>query len=338
MRGSLDMSRARDRVQAVVMAAGRVADPNDELGRRARAVLPSVTGLSREGVELGLTRHLETAVSDAELELLLERSCSARRVHVVLSANVFVAAARAIALAVAASDDVRVRASSREPVMAELLACALLGGPAAVTLVQARELAASAGDELHVYGRRQTIEAIAATSDDLSQAARDLSWDVIAFDQRGCLSPRLVFIDGSPQEAERFAGQLADELDTRARDVPRGRLQDDELAGQVWYRRAMQATGSWHEGASYAVGCDVEGRALILPPTGRCVHVVRVDQPELMRALVSPLCTSLTCIGTASAGEIFSTLRALAPAARVSALGQMQRPPLDGPVDLRGMV
>ena len=110
---------------ALLAAARRLADARDPLGIEARVRLPEATGLSAAGVELGLTRHLECEISSENMTKLLERAGDAPRVHVVLSANVFVGALRAMALAVAAAPSVHVRASTREAVMAPLLCRAL---------------------------------------------------------------------------------------------------------------------------------------------------------------------------------------------------------------------
>jgi len=96
-------------------------------GALVEAIVES-TGLSAEGVELGLTRHVEVDARDAELAALVERAGDHPRVAVVLSANVFVGALRAIAIARAASDDVIVRPSRRDPAFARAFAKSQLAG------------------------------------------------------------------------------------------------------------------------------------------------------------------------------------------------------------------
>ncbi|HEY3233680.1 MAG TPA: hypothetical protein VGJ84_03120, partial [Polyangiaceae bacterium] len=109
------------RIRRLVEAARKIADPRDPLGIRARELLPESTGLSRQGVEWALTRCLETRPTEKELRQLSASVPTAPRAHVILSANVFVAAHRAIALALAASPRVCVRTSRREPQFARLL-------------------------------------------------------------------------------------------------------------------------------------------------------------------------------------------------------------------------
>src|SRR5690606_16063514 len=198
------------RVQGFLEAAARLSNPNDPLGRAARARLPESTGLSPAGVAYALEHCLERCPSPAELGRVCSQVSESPRAHVLLSANVFTAPVRAVALALAASERVCVRTSRREPVMTELL---LEASGGQFELVSA--LTPSAGDQLWAYGSDQTLAAVAnelpsgvvfhghgsgfglaivddAGLCDLERAADGLARDCIAFDQRGCLSPRLV--------------------------------------------------------------------------------------------------------------------------------------------------
>jgi hypothetical protein len=83
------------------------------------------------------------------------------------------------------------------------------------------------------------------------------------------------------------------------------------------------------------VGLDLDPRALVLPPAARVVHVVPADAGS-GPALLSPWADHLTCVGVGGEGEgLARAVEVMAPRARRAALGAMQRPPLDGPVDLR---
>ena len=76
-----------------------------------RALVVS-TGLSIEGVQKGLREHLEVDATDEELERFVLKFVDASRVTVILAANVFVSALRAIACARAKGERVTVRPSS----------------------------------------------------------------------------------------------------------------------------------------------------------------------------------------------------------------------------------
>lgn len=299
------------------------------------APLVRSTGLSVEGVRLALAEHLEVDATDAELDALRAKVTQASRVHVILSANVFVGALRALVLARAAAARVTVRPSRRDPVFASALV-ARLGDPA-ITLAEEEP---DAG-ELHVYGRDETIEAIRARTSlvvrghgtgmgiayvprgaDVTVAAERVAADVVPFDQRGCLSPRIVFVDEDP---ETFADALAAALAARERLVPRGALTAQERAEVERWADGVVYAGSLRRGPAWAVA--VAGVAC-LPPPGRHVLVTPWAGPRTMQ----PILGHIVAVGAST----LDAARVVAPPhARVSLLGQMQRPRLDGPVDLR---
>jgi hypothetical protein len=326
-------------VRAVMAAAERVArDP------AIVAPLVASTGLSRQGVELALARHLERRATDAEIASLVASSGKAESVHVILSSSVFVAPLRAIATALAASDRVTVKPSRREPVFATALVGAL--ADPRVVLAPALDVASVASGEIHVYGRDETIAevrraagpgvivrghgagmGVALVTGDLTRAAAALAEDVIAFDQRGCLSPRVAFV---VDDATAFGRALFDALEARGRDVPRGALDPSESEEAARWASTVAYAGALHSGASCAVG--VLG-ARAIPPSGRHVLVRPLASASDFLRVLGDDARFVTTVGSDLA---LNALRAIAPKhARLSALGAMQRPPLDGPVDLR---
>jgi hypothetical protein len=341
------------RVGALIAAARRLADPRDPLGIRARNELPEATGLSPEGVELALTRCLETHPSDDEVLALVRSVRPARRAHVLLSANVFVAAHRAIALALAASDVVFVRASRREPLTVRLLESA---APALFTVVEQLDL--RPGDHLWAYGEAETLDALrreipegvvllahgpgfgvvfvdapsAVTPPDLAATAGAVADDVVPFDQHGCLSPRIVFVLGDPSRVRAFAGALSDALAERAVRVPVGRLDAEDLAGRTRYRDTLLAAGTVLPSGDGFVGLDLDGRAVVVPPPGRNVHVMHCTDPAVVSGLLG---TRVTSVAVAGDRAFADRIQALFPHARVAVPGGMQTPPFDGPVDRR---
>lgn len=339
------------RVRSVLAAARRLVDPGDPLGREARARLPGSTGLSPEGVELALAEHVETDVSEADLARLVASVASVAQApvaHVILSANVFAAAVRALALGLAAAPRVVVKPSAREPVLPELLLRALVAGPLAGTVTTAPAVSPAPGDVVHAYGRDATLDAIrgalpagvgfvghgAGFGVAVLERARPalvaaLVRDVIAFDQRGCLSPRVVLTLGDEADAIALGEALDVALADAATRVPVGAVEPAERAAVRAYLDASAMTG-----ASFAsVGVDVAPRALVLPPGPRVLHVARAASVEHALALLRPSAHAVTTLG--GEGPLATALAAALPGARVAALGAMQRPPLDGPVDLR---
>ncbi len=348
-----DLRERTARILAVHDAAAKIADPTTPLGRDARAALVASSGLSPAGVEYALTRCLEHRASRSALTQLTRRAPPAPRAHVLLSANVVTAAFRAIVVALAQSSRVFVRSSRREPEMARLLH---EGSGRAFELVE--QLSPAPGDHVWAYGTSETLHHLRAElpggvrlhahgpgmgiaivgpegldrSSDRDAFADALAQDVIAFDQRGCLSPRVVIVRGSPERASEFSEALAKALARWEQAVPRGPLGDDEQADFLRYRDTMlYAAETFHAGKSVVVLDPREGR-LILPPTGRTLHVVRVSD---LRSVLSPIAHSITCVGKAGDDLLEGTLRTWLGERRYVPLGQMQKPPLDGPVDLR---
>jgi hypothetical protein len=337
-------------VERAVALAARLADRDDPLGKEARRDLALTSGLSREGVELALTEHLEVAISGDDLASLLAAVDTAPRCQVILAANVGTAALRAIALALAASSEVTIRPSRRDPGLAPILAREL-------GIAVAEVITAAPGDALHVYGTDATIAevraaaapgvivtghgtglgiAIVSAGVDLREAARALAADVIPFDQRGCLSPRVAVVEGDADRAAAFAAALDAALRDLGARVPRGDVDEATRAAIALYGAAIDAVGERFAGPQHVVGLDPAPRALQLPPAARVVHVVPARAIDSAR-LLGPWAGFVTTVGSSGPGALLDAALALAPEARPAALGKMQRPPLDGPVDRRGL-
>jgi hypothetical protein len=333
-------------VRRLLAAARRVYE------RRAKltAAIAESTGLSAEGVELGFS-YLELEASDAELAALVAGVSEANHVHVILSANVFVAALRALALAVAAAPKVTVRPSARDPWLTRALFDEL--GEPAVEIVDERDPAALDAGSLHVYGRDSTIAAVRAAARagtavlghgaglgvviltgaaDIDGSAARIAVDIVAFDQRGCLSPRLVLVEGDVARGTRVAESLHRELSGWGLRVPRGRLESHERAQARQWTDTVSFAGRAWEGADHVVGLGPAGETPALPPPGRHVHVADVATLERAATLLAPISRFVAAVGTDDSAGV---RRVVPPYARLSQVGRMQRPPLDGPVDRR---
>lgn len=342
-----DFDARRARLEPLLESARSLADGASERGRNARARLIASSGLSAEGVDFALKYSLECAPSEAELASLIRSTPTAQVAHVLLSANVFVAAHRAIAIGLAASETVRVRASRREPEMAELL---LAGAPGLFTLVP--ELSPQSGDRVWAYGSDETMDEVAVTlppgvalhphgsgfgvciasgSSPSAELASRLAEDIGLFDQRGCLSPRALLVHGSAEQAHAWAEALASALTELEGRVPRGRLAPDELAEISRFRDTASYAGAALPAGLGFVGLGASD-AFVLAPVGRNLHVVATSDPLRMLAPLRPLLTSCAVEGEAA---MRSAVQRALPGARVCAFGEMQRPPFDGPVDRR---
>jgi len=340
------MSSAQERLSQLIGAARRIADPGDALGQKARAVLPDATGLSPQGVELALERCLETSPSAAELDALCAAVSPAPAAHVLLSANVFVAAHRAVALALAASEHVFVRPSRREPQIAELLA---RGAPGLFQLVA--ELEPRPGDHVFAYGRDETLAAlrsslpqgvvlhghgdgfsvaVAGAQADPAAIAEALALDIALFDQRGCLSPRALLVVG--REARPFAQALASALGALERRVPLGQLAPDERARVTTFRESMTFSAEVLPAGSGFVSLEESAKRLLIAPVGRNCHVASCADPL---RLLHEQRARLTSVGLAPEDSLKERFAAALPGARLTEIGRLQTPPFDGPVDRR---
>jgi hypothetical protein len=347
---SLEIEARARRVERVVALGARLADGDDPLGIEARRDLELTSGLSREGVALALSEHLETAIGADDLVSLLAAVEVAERCQVILAANVGTAALRAIALALAAAPVVTIKPSRRDPGVALILAREL-------GLAVAEVVTAAPGDALHVYGSDATIAAVRASAApgvlvqghgtglgiavvsagiDLAEAARALAADVVPFDQRGCLSPRFALVEGDADRAAAFAAALHAALGDLGERVPRGPVDEATRAAIALYGAAIDAVGERFAGPDHVVGLDPAPRSLPLPPAARVVHVVAARALDAAR-LLGPWARFVTTVGEAGPGALLDATLALAPEARPARLGRLQRPPLDGPVDRRGL-
>jgi hypothetical protein len=215
------------------------------------------------------------------------------------------------------------------------------------------DVAAVRDGELHVYGRDATVADVRARAHssvrvrghgsgmgvawissgaDVARAARGLAADVVVFDQRGCLSPRIALVHGDAARAADLAEALHAELDRLDAEVPRGEVPADDRAAAGRYVATMTYACRALVGSQHAIGVAPPGAPLVLPPPYRHVHVAACASRDDAARLMEPLARGIVSVGSDALPEA----RALAPrGARVSLLGEMQRPALDGPVDLR---
>lgn len=342
------------RAFALKRAAELIADPETELGQRARRELTEETGLSPEGVDLALAFSLESDATRATILQLGVRLPKAPRSHVLLSANVFVGAYRAILIGVLQAEECFVRASRRARALPRLLHEA---APGAFELVP--NLSPEPGDHVWAYARDETLTELRSqlpagvrlhahgsgmaaavlveprgqlSSEELGALASRLTTDIVLFDQRGCLSPRVLLIQGSRAFAEDFQGKLVLSLADAEAQVPRGALEAAELAGISRYESTFRYVGGLCRAGQGAVTLDPEPERIVIPPPGRYLHITRTQSALPLLEELGPHLTSIACAGNEHLPGLI--LEKLGPR-RVVAFGELQRPALDGPVDLR---
>lgn len=342
-----------ERALAVKNAAQLIARADSSEGRRARAALVEETGLSPEGVDLALQRCLEHDVARSTLSGLIRAHHPRPRAHVLLSANVFVGAFRAILVGLFQSPRTLVRPSRRARTFPTMLSEL---SHEAFSLVD--ELSPSVGDPVWAYASDDTIETLrhtlkpgvelhahgsgmgvavfrergSAHGPDLLNAVKGLVADTIVFDQRGCLSPRVVLVEGTRPFAENISSLLVQELAQAERLVPRGRLSAQEQADALRHEATMMYMGSAVVAGMGMVVLDPLEERVLVPPVGRYLHVtVCRDALELLRGFEQ----QVTTIGIYNPEHLPGRLRAAFGERRYVDMGKMQTPPFDGPVDSR---
>lgn len=342
----------RQRLTRLVHAAQQLRQPGT-FGAEARRRLVASTGLSPEGVALAIERSLECHPSSAELDALSRSVMPAPRVHVLLSASVFVAAHRALALAICASPHVSVRASRREPAMLAILSEAVPG-----LFEVTQQLAPAPGEHVFAFGSANTLHdlrralprgvvlhghgpgagVVVVHSSQLEsdaqrdELARQLALDCALFDQRGCLSPRLVLVSGDAEAAPSWARALARQLAELESTLPPGKLEAAERADITRYRSNLAYAGQLFRAGRGFVGLAPCAAPLELAPTGRNLHVVAVDDPA---AALRSISAHITTYAAAGPPAMLQALADALPLARMARFGCMQSPPFDGPVDRR---
>ncbi|MGD0527163.1 MAG: acyl-CoA reductase, partial [Polyangiaceae bacterium] len=293
---------------------------------RRAALAPAIaaaSGLSEQGVELGFA-SFERDATEGELRALVTAAGDADRVHVVLSANVFVAPLRAIAVARAAARHVTVRPSPRDPSLTRaILEESAAAGDDALVEVGERDVSSITAGEVHVYGRDATIAAVRARvrpgvvvrghgagmgvavvspGADLVAAADALALDVVAFDQRGCLSPRVALVLGSPGRAESFAEALHAALRATGEGTPRGTLSVDERADARRWRDASAFAGRLWDATDHAVALAPGAAPVSVAPVGRHVTVVPAATKDAAIAAMAPMARFVVSVGTDDPG------------------------------------
>lgn len=164
--------------------------------------------------------------------------------------------------------------------------------------------------------------------------------DVVAWDQLGCLSPHVFYVQsGGAASPVHFAEQLAEELARREATEPRGKLSPD-VAATIASRRAIYQVRAAHatdthlwqskDSTAWTVVCEADARFPI-SCLHRFIYVKPVrDLTELMQsadAVRGQISTVGVAVPEHQAGEIATRL-ARWGVTRICPLGQMQNPAL----------
>lgn len=203
------------------------------------------------------------------------------------------------------------------------------------------EIARRAPVPVRGYGTSYSIGFVTADAN-VKDAARGAARDVAMFDQRGCMSPQTIFVEGDDGRALFFARALESELRDAQRALPRARMSREEAASVAIAVRKLSVNAlapKTHGLDTLMLGPEIDGVpgfVVVVEPSGlpttegfgRIVSVKQCDDVDALVAIAEATPAQLESLGCA--GELPGDVRQRLFATgllRVCALGEMQRPP-----------
>jgi acyl-CoA reductase-like NAD-dependent aldehyde dehydrogenase len=354
----------------VARAAAAWRDRNSQQRVEARHALAQ-TRWSAQVCEAALDDVLADA--DAETiaaQITFDRVADERPVVVILPGNIIGPTIASAFCAAAAGASVILKSSGEERALAPIVARQFdLAGPPltgtilatywkggdetdleAAAIAAARRVIVFGSDETCTAVRRQArnVPVVAfgdayslgfvAAGADLRDAATAAARDICMFDQRGCLSPQTIYVEGDEGRAILFAQALARALERLSVDLPRARPEDGEAANAAAWMRQFSAiaippvthgldtlsVGTMRDGCPDHMVAAVPAGPPIRAGFGRIVAVMPLAAAASTFERVGR-CDSAGRFGPPSAA-IDAAIRAASPK-RICQLGQMQRPP-----------
>ena len=193
------------------------------------------------------------------------------------------------------------------------------------------------------YGHRVSFGFMAhevLSSHGAKRIAAQAAADVVAWNQLGCLSPHLFYVEhGGSVSPELFAEMLADELAKREETEPRGSIASAQSAA-IASRRAMYEiraaassdTRLWqsHGSTAWTVVYEADPR-FQLSCLNRFIYVKAVASLAEALHTAEPVRGKVSTVGLAATGvraEALATELARWGVTRICPIGRMQHPPL----------
>ena len=142
-------------------------------------------------------------------------------------------------------------------------------------------------------------------------SAASLAKAVAIFDQRGCVSPRVVYVEeGGTVSPRAFASLLAQSLAGLDRDLPSGALDRAEASALHQVRGTAELVAASESGADIHHGGDApwtvifdRGPMALAPSLSRTVQVVPLTDLEQLPDLLARRGSHLQTVGTAGLGD-----------------------------------
>lgn len=295
---------------------------------------------------------------------------------VVLAGNVFTASVRGIVVPLLFGVPVLVKAASNETRFPAFMRDALRRADAELGMTMDlvvfpggdidREAALlELAEAVSVYGTDETVRAIEQRIDNripviahghgvsvaycsarslaleaIDDTATRVALDLTAYDQRGCLSPQVIYVEETPERpVDGFAARLSGALEAVAETLPRGPLPEPVGPAQTQWRGLAEVEGTLVRGREHALAINRDG-AIRWSPGYRNATVVPVRNLDEALDSMTAFIAHLKCVGTDA-----WTLRELGARfsenaswkAYATEIGTMQTPSLDAPADGRPM-
>lgn len=368
---------SRPRAEIVRTIEGVVDDwltPGSRWMDRASAALPTATGFSPAMIRYALPTMLEPLRSPALGELVAREAdgrVAPRLVLHVLPGNLpgLAAIPAALSLAIGAAALLKpgrgdrvfpalfiASIAARDPELATCLAAAYWPGghrDCEDVAIAAADLVIAAGDDATIadlaqrgrgrfigHGHRISFAVVSRALAGERDSAAALALDTAVWDQRGCLSPQLCFVEGDVQDATAFATAVADELARLAVDLPPAEMTvGDRLAIRRFRDESEWARFDGEPARVVAAADEAAGTVVVEPrpalrpsPLGRSLRIMPIPTLASLREVLRPFRAVLEGAGVAVEPERRPAAAAVLRECGVhlvSPLGAMQRPPLD---------
>lgn len=194
------------------------------------------------------------------------------------------------------------------------------------------------------HGHRVSFAVVAAEiatdPDTAAEAARALALDAAVWDQRGCLSPQLCYVQGDLRVAGEFGERLGLALREMAERLPPGSTSLAERNAVGRLRAEAEWRGYGGKGVTlFAAGGLAEGTVVVEPeaifrpsPLGRSLRVLPFRRPAELAGSLAPARSFLEAAGLAAEPDregAWTELLRECGVHRVCPLGEMQRPGLE---------
>lgn len=165
--------------------------------------------------------------------------------------------------------------------------------------------------------------------------AKNAAFDVALYDQRGCLSPHLFYVEaGGATNPLDFASWVADALEVLSAQLPKSNLSPDEASQIQQLRAALPLKGgtvfSSKKNLDWTVLYDPDP-GFSLSPLSRTIWIKPIDDLSCVPALLKPYRNLLQAVGLAvkepRQNKMIHQIAKLG-GCRICKVGQMQKPPI----------